>query len=514
MYKPESLCHCVIEPEHGKASTTMESGSSKEPSRLVNIRFSTQQLLFILSLSLGAAAGIISGCSGTNSTPATSAATPMAQVSIKLSDPATCMAPNGPFAHVYVSVSDVKAHVNGAATDNDPGFVDLTPGLSTHPQQIDLLGQATNQCFLATLGSTQQLQPGKYQQIRVILTDNSPGTVGKMLPNNLCSNGAANCVVLNDGTVHTLNLSSETTTGIKIPPGQIANGGISVAAGETKDLDIDFNTCVSIIEQGNGQFRLKPVLHAGEVTTTSTSINGTVVDSATGKAVNGLVLIALEQADANGVDRVFMNTLADASGGFVFCPLPMGTYDVVIVGEAYGGAVYAPTVVTGVSTGSTLSTVQLHAQPSTASGIAKLQGTVTSQNGATPPTATSIDVQVSALESVNTSLIVTVPQLPNQAGATLALTTESSSSCATGKDCVSYTMPLSASAPYIGAFSASGTTLTQSVLPVAYTMDGIAFVPSSGGATDCSPGELQATPVTPVAGSTLLVPTLAFTGCQ
>jgi hypothetical protein len=38
------------------------------------------------------------------------------------------------------------------------------------------------------------------------------------------------------------------------------------------------------------------------------------------KAVNGLVLIALEQQDANGVDRVFMNTLADASGGFVFCP--------------------------------------------------------------------------------------------------------------------------------------------------------------------------------------------------
>jgi hypothetical protein len=489
----------------------MESGSNREPSRLP-----MQQLFFILFLSLGAVAAIISGCSGNNTTTTTSTTTasPMAQVSIQVSDPATCMAPNGPFAHVYVSVSDVKANVNGGAGDNDSGFVDLTPGLSTHPQQIDLLGQATNQCFLATLGSTQQLQPGKYQQIRVILTDNTPGTVGKMLPNNLCSNGVANCVVLTDGTVHTLNLSSETTTGIKIPPGQIANGGLSVAAGETKDLDIDFNTCVSIIEQGNGQFRLKPVLHAGEVTTTSTSINGTVVDSATGKAVNGLVLIALEQVDANGVDRVFMNTLADASGGFVFCPLPTGTYDVVIVGEAYGGAVYAPTVVTGVSTGSTLSTVQLHAQPSTASGIAKLQGTVTSQNGATPPAATSIDVQVSALEPVSTSLIVTIPQLPNQAGATLALTTESSNSCATGKDCVSYTMPLPAGAPYVGAFAPSGTTLTQSVLPAAYTIDGIAFVASSGGTSDCSPGELQTTPLAPVAGSTLLAPTLAFTGCQ
>jgi hypothetical protein len=87
-------------------------------------------------------------------------------------------APNGPYAHVYVTASDVKAHVNANAGDNDAGFVDLTPGLSTKPQQIDLLGQARNQCFLASLGSTQELQPGKYQQIRVILTDNSPGRVG------------------------------------------------------------------------------------------------------------------------------------------------------------------------------------------------------------------------------------------------------------------------------------------------------------------------------------------------
>ena len=37
------------------------------------------------------------------------------------------------------------------------------------------------------------------------------------------------------------------------------------AAGQTKDLNIDFNACASIVQQGNGQFRLKPVLHAGEV---------------------------------------------------------------------------------------------------------------------------------------------------------------------------------------------------------------------------------------------------------
>ncbi len=489
----------------------VNSENSRKPSPPSHRRISPRQLLILtLSLSLGAVAAIIVGCNGT----AASTATGMAQASVKLSDPATCMAPDGPFAHVFVTITDVKANVNGTAADNDPGFVDLTPGLSTKPQQIDLLGQASNQCFLATLGSTQQLQPGKYQQIRIILSDNTPAAVNKNLPTNLCSNGAANCVVLNDGTVHTLQLSSEATTGIKIPPGQIANGGITVAAGETKDLDIDFNTCVSIVEQGNGQFRLKPVLHAGEVTTTSSSINGTVVDSATGKAVNGPVLIALEQKDANGVDRVFMNTLADASGGFVFCPLPAGTYDVVIVGETATGATYAPSIVTGVSTGSTLSVVQLHPQPSVASAATTLQGSVTSQNAAIPPAATSIDVQVSALESPSASFTVTMPQLPTQPGAILALTTESSSSCSAGKDCVSYAIPLPAAAPYVGTFAAGGTTLTQSLLPAAYTIDGIAFVPSSGGTLNCSPNELQATPVTPVAGSTLPVSTLAFTGCQ
>jgi hypothetical protein len=488
----------------------MNSENGRKPYSRKHLRISTQQFLILcLPISLGAIAALIAGCSGT----AASTSATMAQVSVKLSDPSTCMAPNGPFAHVYVTVTDVKANVNGTAADNDPGFVDLTPGLSTKPQQIDLLGQASNQCFLASLGSTQQLQPGKYQQIRIILSDNSPSVVNKTLPTNLCSNGAANCVVLSDGTVHTLELSSESTTGIKIPPGQIASGGLTVAAGDTKDLDIDFNTCVSIIEQGNGQYRLKPVLHAGEVSTTSVSINGTVVDSTTGKAVNGLVLIALEQKDVNGVDRVFMNTLADASGGFVFCPLPAGTYDVVIVGQA-GTAAYAPSIITGVSTGSTLSVVQLHPQPSAASGAAQLQGMVSSQNGAIPPAATSIDVQVSALESASAGLIVTVPQLASQPGATLALTTESSSSCAAGKDCVSYTIPLPAAAPYVGAFTAGGTTLTQSLLPAAYTIDGIAFVPSSGGTLNCSPNELQATPVTPVAGSTLPVSTLAFAGCQ
>ena len=71
-----------------------------------------------------------------------------------------------------------------------------------------------------------------------------------------------------------------------------------------------------------------------------------------------------------------------------------------------------------------------------------------------------------------------------------------------------------AAAGLIETFAATGATLTQSTLAPAYTIDGIAFVPSSGGVADCSPNELKSTAVTPVAGTTTPVSTLAFTGCQ
>ena len=444
------------------------------------------------------------GCSNS----VTSASKGVASVNVVLSDPATCQAPSGPFVHVYVTITDVKASVNASAGDNDSSFVDLTPGLAQAPKQIDLLGQANNQCFLASLGATTQLQAGQYQQIRIILADNSTTFSG-----NNCV-GAANCVVTSSGNFP-LQLSSESKTGIKIPSGQIASGGFNIAAGQTKDLDIDFNTCVSIVQEGNGKYRLKPVLHAGEVTTTSSSINGTVIDNATGNAINGSVLVALEQKDANGIDRVFMSTLTTSTGAFVFCPLPSGTYDVVIVGESTTRVAYAPAVITGVSTGSALSTVKLYAQSTAATAPVTLNGTVTTQVTASPAVATAADIEVSALEQVSAGLTVTIPLLQNstQSSATLALHTASGSPCATGFDCLSYTMQLPAATSYVGTFAAGGTTLTISATAASYTVDALAFLPSSGGTIDCSPSEIKSAAMAPVAGATTTVAPIAFTGC-
>src|SRR5258708_6033548 len=177
-------------------------------------------------------------CSGVTMTNTTSG---MATVNVRLSDPATCRMPTGPFSHVFVTITDVKAHVSSSAGPNDSGWVDLAPKLAGAPQQIDLLGQANSQCFLASLGDAQQLQAGSYQQIRIMLADN-----GATVSNNACGS-SANCVVLAaDSSVHTLQLSSESKTGLKIPSGQIAGGTFTISAGQTKDLDLDFSTCESI----------------------------------------------------------------------------------------------------------------------------------------------------------------------------------------------------------------------------------------------------------------------------
>lgn len=408
-----------------------------------------------------------------------SAGNGMGTATTSISDPATCAGPTGPYAHVYVTITDVQANVSSSAGANDSGWVDLTPTLASNPKQIDLLGQANNQCFLATLGDPQELQAGNYQQIRLKLAANSASVT-----NNACS-GSANCVVLTaDNSVHTLQLSSEAQTGIKIPSGQIASGGFNIAAGQTKDLDIDFNTCASIVQEGNGQYILKPVLHAGEVSTTSTSINGSVVDSATGKPVNGSVMVALEQKDSAGIDRVIMMAMTDADGSFVFCPVPAGTYDIVIDGMGATGTPYNPSIVTGITNGQTTGVVNLYAATQ---GTATFTGMVTSQN--TSNAATVADVELGALETISSSgATYTIPVLPivQPLSATLLVETAASTSsltCPSGTDCADYSLEVPSGGAYVGAYSTTSPTLTQSAALATYVIDGV---------TDtCTPTEVK-----------------------
>ena len=448
------------------------------------------------------------GC--TSGKPSSSAAS--ANVNVRVSDPATCSGPKGAFSHVYVTITDVQISASG---NSDSGWIDLTPTLAQNPQQVDLLGPAGGQCFLATLGATTALQPDSYQQIRVMLA--SDNTV---VPNNNCG-GTANCVMMssNPNTAQPLLLSSQAHTGIKIPSGQIGGGQFTIAAGETKDLDIDFNACESIVAEGNGQFRLKPVLHAGEVSLTSASVNGTIVDSATNQGISGgATVVALEQKDSSGVDRVVMQTVTDSSGVFSFCPVAAGTYDVVVAAVSGAQVAYAVTVITGVQPGNALGNVPLTAQSGMSTAPASITGEVTTSTGTA---ATAADISLSALQPISSSLMITVP-LAGQSATSANLTTAAGSTCPANTACASYTLSVPAINPSVGAFVAGPIQKPAAPMagPVNYTIDAFAFTADGTGTADCNPSEMKTSstatnnPLTVTSGQTTTAATLVFSGCQ
>ncbi len=478
---------------------------------------STSRIAIAIAVALaGCTLILLAGCSGSGSSASNTP--PPTNLTVSVSDPPTCAGPSGPFAHIYLTITDVEIHASANAGPNDPGWVDLTPNLKTSPKQVDFLAQANNQCFLATLGSTTELQPGSYQQIRIYLADNSTS-----VPGNVCGT-VANCVMLSSapGTPLPLDLSGESKTGIKIPSGQIAGGQFTIAAGQTKDLNIDFDACSSIVAEGHGRYRLKPVMHAGEVALTSTSINGSVVDSATSQPVSGgIAIVALEQRDSSGVDRVIMQTLADSSGGFVFCPIPAGSYEVVATAINGAGTAYAATVITGVQPGNALGKVPLVAETGANTMPASINGLITSTTG---NAGISADIVLSALQSVGingSNVLVTVP-LAQQSMATATVTTAAGDTCPANTDCANYTLVVPALNPSVGVFSTSGSQQPSAPAPgpVAYTVDGQAVVPNTPGTPDCSPSVLETSstasggPLVVTAGQAVSASTLAFSDCQ
>lgn len=466
-----------------------------------------------LSVALLVSALALTSCS--NSMKSSSPTSGNAFVNVRVSDPATCSGPQGAFSHIYVTIVDVQINSSAGAGNNDAGWIDLTPSLSQNPQQVDLLGVANNQCFLATLGATTALQPGTYEQIRITLANNS-----SVVANNVCG-GTANCVMLSSTpkVAQPLLLSSEAQTGIKIPSGQIAGGQFVISTGETKDLDIDFNACESIVAEGNGQFRLKPVLHAGEVTLTSSSINGTIVDSITNQViVGGTTVVALEQKDASGIDRVIMETVADSSGSFSFCPVAAGSYDIVAVAVNGKQVAYGATVITGVQPGNALGTVPLVAQTGTAIAPASITGQISTSTGTA---ATAADITLSALQPISPGMLVTVPLATQSAGAA-NVTTAAGTTCPANTDCTNYTLSVPSLNLSIGAFVAGvgQKPAAPAAGPVNFTIDAMAFTTDGTATPNCNPSELQTSlsttnaPLTVTSGQSSVAATLAFTGCQ
>src|SRR6202030_1741689 len=110
-------------------------------------------------------AGILVSCSGGSSHNMVSG---MGTVNVTISDPPSCMPPNGQFTHVYVTVRSVEAHISPTADAHSRGWQELAPQLASAPMQIDLFSKPQTACILAQLGSA-SLPAGSYQQIRLLL---------------------------------------------------------------------------------------------------------------------------------------------------------------------------------------------------------------------------------------------------------------------------------------------------------------------------------------------------------
>lgn len=481
-------------------------------------------LIWLMGLAglLGLGVSLVS-CGGT---PVTSSTSGNGSITVNLTDPPSCAFPNGTIDHVWVTISSVQANTSASAGDNSSGWVELAPQLNSAPKQIDLFSLASNACLLATLGNT-SLPAGTYQQIRLLLIPNS-GQAGATPP-PACQGQGFNCVVLHDGSVHQLLLSSQANTGLKIPPGQIVGGPISVGAGQSVDLNIDFNTCASVIQEGNGQFRLKPALTAGQVSTNTTGISGRIVDAKTlapiSLGASGAVLVTLEQPDSTGTDVILRETAADPSGNFNFCPLPSGpTYDVVAVAINGSGAAYNATIAVNVPNGTNLNTIPLSIETSSPNTPTTFQGLITATGG-----SASIDASVAALQTLNLPNIGTRSfTIPAEAGNTSVsnVSVVSNTLCPSGTaantNCASYTLVEPASNPRFGVF-ANGTVSSYS-LPatgaVPYSIRADAVVPLSGGTSSCSPSSITvntgatSNPLDAIGGSVVPVKTISFSGCS
>ena len=501
--------------------------------------------LFLTSLLFVCLAVVLAGCGGGSSVPITSTGTPVTgTIRTSVSDPPICKGPLAPsnlqFEKIIVTITKVRAHISGSAGENDGGWVDLVD-LTAAPKQIDLLSGGDTQCILAALGSTTGLPPGNYQQIRVHLLSNSPTGNVATPSSNLCDAagpgpGPFNCVQPVGGALEPINLSSQDRTGLKVPPGRIAGGRLSLEAGQAADIDINIDACRSIVRQGNGQFRLLPTLHAGEVSVARDTLSGKLValntaDSTTAAIPKPATMIVFaEQPDSDGVDRVVVSRVLnpDGDGSFSFCPLPAeGNYDVAASALDANGVTYNATIVFNVPSGTSLGDIGLVPESGASTAPATLKGVASSQDGG--GVATAADVSLSALQAATPSggsgRKVTIPTFGES---TLNVATAASTAeltCPANTKCGAFTLNVPASNPRVGTFSSGSVTYAALPDPAAvinYLVNGVASIPGSEvKGTNCSPSSVTVnkladgtTALTVTAGATGTTQTIAFTGCQ
>jgi len=221
-------------------------------------------------LALMAALGLFAGCgSGTPSGDGT--------LSVLLAD-----APDPSVTAVNVTLDRVEVNTDGGW---EP--------LATEPQTFNLLDLAQT---AAPIGSI-TLPPGQYSQIRLF---------------------ASNVTLEDETGIHPVTVPSGDQTGIKI------NVNCEVRPNEVCAVLLDFNVPRSIVQLGNGEYHLQPVIPA-VVQVLSGTITGKVVQGTNNKPVKGATVAAMDAAGAEANSTMTLN-----DGTFKIWALMPGTYTLQI----------------------------------------------------------------------------------------------------------------------------------------------------------------------------------------
>jgi hypothetical protein len=256
----------------------------------------------------------IAGCGSGGDGGGMSTAQP-GTVSVSMTDAPACG-----FDEVNVTVSKVRVHQSSSADDKAAGWTDI---VLSSPRKINLLNlndpTQTNGA-LDYLGET-SLAAGHYTQVRLVLVPNS---VGSPFANSVVLSGSPGEIAL--------DTPSAVQSGIKLIH------QFTVGSGQRVDLLLDFDACKSVVQTGNGKYKLKPVITV--IPFVLNGIEGFVDPALLGSKVD-------VSAQANG--KIVRATMPNANplpnpnrGKFFLARLAPGvSYDVVITADGHATAVIA-----------------------------------------------------------------------------------------------------------------------------------------------------------------------------
>lgn len=345
---------CPKYPNHGWRTMNKLKNHSKLPTWLMGL------LLTVF----------VAGCGsdgGGNTQPGT--------LGVSMTDAPACG-----FDEVNVTVSKVRVHQSSSVDDNAAGRTDITLNPARKINLLNLNDPTQPNFALESLGET-PLEAGHYTQLRLFLVPNSNNPNAPL----------ANSVVLSgQPTEVLLKTPSGIQSGIKLIH------QFTVGSGQRVDLLLDFDACKSIVQTGNGTYKLKPVIKVipFELNGIEGFVEKTLPNVSVSAQVNGKIVRATVP---NTVTGEFFLAHLDPTN----CPTTC--YDVVITADGRATAVIAAVPVASSTSITTVSTI---GAPITLSGSTThdIGGTVTLNNPATDDET----VVVAAKQALNGGPTVTV----------------------------------------------------------------------------------------------------------